>query len=120
MTGTPVAGQSVVILTGGEVTGGSEADRAAAVAYLANQLATDGHRGGRRRPDRLRGRDRHGRRHPRRHGAQRDRHHGRQRGHRRPAGIAAVLGLVEQNGGGVGRYGFADNAQAQVPTLAVG
>ena len=34
--------------------------------------------------------------------------------------IAAVLGLVEQNGGGVGRYGFGDNAQAQVPTLAVG
>ena len=34
--------------------------------------------------------------------------------------IAAVLGLVEQNGGGVGRYGFGENAQAQVPTLAVG
>jgi hypothetical protein len=31
-----------------------------------------------------------------------------------------VLGLVEQNGGGVGRYGFAANAQAQVPTLGVG
>jgi hypothetical protein len=34
--------------------------------------------------------------------------------------IAAVLGLVEQNGGGVGRYGLGENAQAQVPTLAVG
>ena len=34
--------------------------------------------------------------------------------------IATVLGLVEQNGGGVGRYGFAADAQAQVPTLAVG
>lgn len=34
--------------------------------------------------------------------------------------LAAVLALVEQNGGGVGRYGFADTAQAQVPALAVG
>ena len=34
--------------------------------------------------------------------------------------LAAVLGLVEQNGGGVGRYGLAENAQAQVPTLAAG
>jgi hypothetical protein len=34
--------------------------------------------------------------------------------------VAAVLGLVEQNGGGVGRYGLAENAQAQAPTLAVG
>jgi len=34
--------------------------------------------------------------------------------------LATVLGLVEQNGGGVGRYGLADTAQAQVPTLAVG
>ncbi len=34
--------------------------------------------------------------------------------------LAAVLALVEQNGGGVGRYGMADSAQAQVPALAVG
>jgi hypothetical protein len=34
--------------------------------------------------------------------------------------VAAVLGLVEQNGGGVGQYGLAENAQAQAPTLAVG
>ena len=34
--------------------------------------------------------------------------------------LGAVLALVEQNGGGVGRYGFADTAQAQVPALAVG
>ena len=34
--------------------------------------------------------------------------------------IAAVLALVEQKGGGVGRYGLGENAQAQVPTLAVG
>jgi hypothetical protein len=34
--------------------------------------------------------------------------------------LATVLALVEQNGGGIGRYGLADSAQAQVPTLAVG
>jgi hypothetical protein len=34
--------------------------------------------------------------------------------------LATVLALVEQNGGGVGRYGMADSAQAQVPALAVG
>ena len=34
--------------------------------------------------------------------------------------LATVLALVEQNGGGVGRYGMADTAQAQVPALAVG
>ena len=39
VTGTPAAGQSVVVLTGAEVTGGSEADKAGTVAYLANQLA---------------------------------------------------------------------------------
>lgn len=33
--------------------------------------------------------------------------------------IATVLALVEQNGGGVGRYGLGENAQAPVPTLAV-
>ena len=34
--------------------------------------------------------------------------------------LATVLALVEQNGGGVGRYGLGDSAQAQVPALAVG
>lgn len=34
--------------------------------------------------------------------------------------IAAVLALVEQKGGGVGRYGLGENAQSQIPTLAVG
>lgn len=33
--------------------------------------------------------------------------------------LAAVLALVEQNGGGVGRYGTGANAQAPAPTLAV-
>lgn len=34
--------------------------------------------------------------------------------------IATVLALVEQNGGGVGRYGLGENAAAPVPTLAIG
>ncbi|HYN73072.1 MAG TPA: copper transporter, partial [Nakamurella sp.] len=119
VTGTPAPGSSVVILTGGAVTGGSEADRAAAVADLASQLkksatgvvvagrtGSEGETGvvGVIRSDtaataavttvdNL------------------DTSSGR---------LAAVLGLVEQNGGGVGRYGLAENAQAQVPTLAVG
>ena len=38
VTGTRSAGQSVVILTGGEAPAGSEADKAGAVAYFANQL----------------------------------------------------------------------------------
>jgi hypothetical protein len=33
--------------------------------------------------------------------------------------LATVLALVEQNGGGVGRYGVGANAQAPAPTLAV-
>jgi hypothetical protein len=119
VTGTPVAGQSVVILTGAEATGGSEADKAGAVAYFANQLGQSATgvlvagRTGSADPtgtvgvirgdtalsatvttvDNV------------------DTSSGR---------VAAVLGLVEQNGGGVGRYGLAENAQAQVPTLAVG
>ncbi len=119
VTGTPVAGQSVIVLTGGEVTGGSEADKAAAAAYLANQLgqtATGVVVAGRTGSENETGTV----------GVIRgdtalsatvttvdnvDTASGR---------IAAVLGLVEQNGGGVGRYGFGDNAQAQVPTLAVG
>jgi len=120
VTGTPAAGQSVVILTGPQVTsGGSEADRAAAVAYLANQLsqtATGVVVAGRTGSEAQTGTV----------GVIRgdtalsanvttvdnvDTATGR---------LAAVLGLVEQNGGGVGRYGFAANAQAQVPTLAVG
>ena len=119
VTGKPAPGSAVVILTGGELTGGSEADRAAVPAYLANQLAQSATgvvvagRGGSEGPtgtvgvirgdtalsatvttvdnvDTATGR------------------------------IAAILGLVEQNGGGVGRYGLGENAQAQVPTLAVG
>lgn len=34
--------------------------------------------------------------------------------------IATVLALVEQNGGGIGRYGLGDNAHSPIPRLAVG
>lgn len=37
-----------------------------------------------------------------------------------PGRVATVLAMVEQNGGGVGRYGFGENAAAPAPTLAVG
>ena len=121
VTGTPAAGQSVVILTGAESTGGSEADKAATVADLAGQLAQNpdvtglvlaGTSGSEKSTGSV--------------GVVRgdtalsatvstvdnvDSDTGR---------IATVLGLVEQNGGGVGQYGFAADAQAQAPTLAVG
>ncbi len=119
VTGTPAPGQAVVLITGPQLTGGSEADRAAAPAYLANQLAQTATgvivvgRTGSEQPtgtvgvirsdtalsgtvstvdnvDTATGR------------------------------ISTILGLVEQNGGGVGQYGLGENAQAQVPTLAVG
>jgi len=34
--------------------------------------------------------------------------------------LGAVLGLVEQSGGGVGQYGGGTGAQAPIPVLAVG
>lgn len=136
-TGTLEPGRLVVLLTGGAVTGGSEADRAGTLADFAAQLkrssagvvvggrigsaetaaptgttAADGTSGavaavgviGVIRADTTASAavttvdnldDSSGR-------------------------LAVVLGLVEQNGGGVGRYGLAADAQAQIPTLAVG
>ncbi|MBM9469610.1 copper transporter [Nakamurella leprariae] len=117
-TGTPAAGRGVVVLTGAAATGGSEADRAAVIADLAAAMEP-GSSG-----VVLAGRT----------------------GSQTPTGsvgvvrsdtaatatvttvdnvdtdtgrLATVLGLVEQFGGGSGRYGIGDNAQAQVPTLAV-
>jgi hypothetical protein len=119
VTGTPAAGQSVIILTGSEATGGSEADRAATIADFAGQVSQTavgtvlaGSTGSEQPTGPV--------------GVVRDdtalsatvttvdnvdSATGR---------IATVLGLVEQNGGGVGQYGFGENAQAQSPTLAVG
>jgi Copper transport outer membrane protein, MctB len=119
VTGTPAAGRSVIMLTGGEVTGSSAGDRAAVLSDLATELkksaagvvaaGRSGSAGevgvvGVIRNDTI---------------ASAavstvdnvDSAAGR---------TATVLALVEQNGGGVGRYGFADSAQAQAPTLAVG
>ena len=118
-SGTVVPGRSVIILTGGAVTGGSEADRAAAIADLATQLKQSAGGvvvAGSSGSDAATGTV----------GVIRantassaqvttvdnvDTASGR---------LATVLGLVEQNGGGVGRYGFAASAQAQIPTLGVG
>ncbi|HOZ57668.1 MAG TPA: copper transporter [Nakamurella multipartita] len=119
VTGTPAAGQSVIVLTGEEVTGGSEADKAGAVASFATQLAqtaTGVVVAGRSGSDESTGTV------------------GVIRGDTAMSGtvstvdnvdsdtgrIATVLALVEQNGGGQGQYGFGEKAQAQAPTLAVG
>lgn len=117
-SGTPAAGRSVIVLTGGALTGGSEADRATVIADLSAQLAQTaqgvvltGRTGSQAATGSV--------------GVVRtdtaassavstvddvDTASGR---------LATVLALVEQNGGGVGRYGLGDNAQAQVPSLAV-
>ena len=119
VTGTPAPGSSIVIITGAEVSAGSAADRAATAAYLANQLrqsATGVVVAGRTGSDQPTGTV------------------GVIRGdtalsatvttvddvNTASGRIATVLGLVEQNGGGAGRYGIGENAQAQVPTLPVG
>ncbi len=119
VAGTPAAGRAVIVLTGAEVAGTSEGDRAAAVADLATELKKSASGvvvAGRSGSEEAVGVV----------GAVRndtvssaavttvdnvDSPSGR---------TATVLALVEQNGGGVGRYGFGDNAQAQAPTLAVG
>ena len=118
-SGTVVPGRLVVVLTGGAVTGGSEADRAAAIGDMAAQLKTAAGGvvvAGSSGSDAATGSV----------GTVRantaesavvstvdnvDTSSGR---------LATVLALVEQNGGGVGRYGFASSAQAQIPTLGVG
>ena len=118
-SGTVAPGRLVVLLTGAAVTGGSQADRASAIADLATQLQQSaagvvvaGRSGSAASTGTV----------------------GVIRANTAssavvstvddldtPAGrLATVLALVEQNGGGVGRYGLAASAQAQVPTLGVG
>ncbi len=118
-SGTVVPGRLVVILTGAAVTGGSEADRAAAVADLATQLKQSAGGvvvAGRAGSESATGTVGVIRTNTASSAAVTtvddvDTQSGR---------LATVLGLVEQNGGGVGRYGFAASAQAQIPTLGVG
>ena len=117
LTGDVAAGRLVIVLTGAAVTGGSEGDRAATVAALATQLkltakgvVVAGRQGS---ETDLTGTV----------GVIRsdtsasaavttvddvDLASGR---------LATVLGLAEQDGGGVGRYGVAASAEARVPTL---
>ena len=117
VTGQVAAGRLVIVLTGGAITGGSEGDRAATIASLASQvkLTASGVV--------LAGRQ------------------GSETTNTGPVGVirantadsaavttvddvdqasgrlAVVLGLAEQDGGGVGRYGVATSAEARVPTL---
>ena len=118
-TSTVAPGRLVVLLTGGAITGGSEADRASAVADLATQLKQSSGGvvvAGRSGSEAATGTVGVIRSSTASSGAvstvdDLDTPSGR---------LATVLALVEQNGGGVGRYGFAASAQAQVPTLGVG
>jgi len=114
-----VPGRLVLLLTGAAVTGGSEADRAASIADLAATLKLSaggvvvaGRSGSEAATGTI----------------------GVIRGNAASSAavstvdsvdtssgrLATVLALVEQNGGGVGRYGFGTSAQAQIPTLGVG
>ncbi|WP_029138263.1 copper transporter [Nakamurella lactea] len=117
-SGTQSPGRLVLVLTGGAATGGSEADRATVVADMATQLkqaaggvvvvgrsGSDGATGavGAVRSDASRS------------GAVSTVDDAQASTGR----LAAVLGLVEQNGGGVGQYGVGDGAQAPIPALAV-
>ncbi len=118
-SGVVVPGRLVLLLTGAAVTGGSEADRAASIADLAATLKLSaggvvvaGRSGSEAATGTI----------------------GVIRGNAASSAavstvdsvdtssgrLATVLALVEQNGGGVGRYGFGTSAQAQIPTLGVG
>lgn len=117
--GTQSPGRLVLVLTGGANTGGSESDRAAAVADMATELKTVAGGvvvAGRSGSDSANGAVGAIRSDATRSGAVTtvddvDTTTGR---------LAAVLGLVEQNGGGVGQYGTDTGAQAPIPALAVG
>ncbi len=117
VSGPVAAGRLVLVLTGGTVTGGSEGDRAATIASLATQLKTTAHGvlvAGRQGTEvDLTGTVGVIRANTADSAAVStvdnvDMASGR---------LSAVLGLAEQDGGGVGRYGVADSAEARVPTL---
>lgn len=118
VSGTVQPGRLVVILTGPGVTGGSEADKAGAIADLATQLKISAGGvvvAGQQGSDTANGAV----------GVIRADTAGSaavstvDNVDTSPGRIATVLALVEQNGGGAGRYGFAGNAQSQIPSLAV-
>jgi hypothetical protein len=117
VSGTLAAGRLVVILTGGAMTGGSEGDRAVTIKSLAAQLKLAA------KGVVVAGRQ------------------GSETARSGPVGVirgdtaasaalttvddvdlasgrlATVLGLAEQDGGGVGRYGVSPSAEARIPTL---
>ena len=117
LTGPVAAGRLVIVLTGGDLTGGSEGDRAATVVALATQLKLSAS------------------------GVVLAGRQGSETADTGPVGVlradtadsavvttvddvdlasgrlATVLGLAEQDGGGVGRYGVSASAEAWVPTL---
>ena len=117
-TGTVTPGRLVVLLTGPAETGGSEADKAGMLADFAAQLKSTAGGvvvAGRQGSEGATGAVGVIRADTAKSAAVTtvddvDTTTGR---------LATVLGLVEQNGGGVGRYGIANNAQGQIPSLAV-
>lgn len=118
-SGIVVPGRLVVVLTGAAVTGGSEADRASSIADLAIQLKQTA--GGVVVAGRAGSAEGTGTVGVIRQNAAGSALVTTVDNVDTPSGrLATVLGLVEQNGGGVGRYGFAAGAQAQIPTLGVG
>jgi hypothetical protein len=118
-SGTQSPGRLVLLLTGGAGSGGSEADRATVIADLATALkkAAGGvvvvGRGG---SDGVTGAVGAVRSDPARTATVSTVDDAQTSAGR----LAAVLGLVEQNGGGVGQYGVGNGAQAAIPALAVG
>lgn len=118
-SGTQTPGRLVLVLTGGKQSGGSEADRAAAVADLATQLKKSAGgvvvvgRDGSATPQGVVGAVRGD-------GIRSQTVSTVDDANTTAGQLAAVLALVEQNGGGVGQYGTGTGAQGPVPALAVG
>lgn len=118
-SGTQSPGRIVLILSGGAATGGSETDRADVVADLAAQLKKSAGAvvlAGRTGSAAETGAVAAVRSDTTRSGSVStvddvDTAVGR---------VGAVLGLVEQAGGGVGQYGSGDGARSPIPVLAVG
>lgn len=118
-TGTQAPGRLVIVLTGGAGVGGSQADRARVIADLATGLKKSA--GGvvvvgRNGSDAATGAVGVIRADPARSGSVSTVDDAQTSTGR----LAAVLSLVEQNGGGVGQYGVGATAKAPVPSLAVG
>lgn len=118
-SGTQSPGRLVLILTGGAATGGSEADRSTVIADMAAELKKSAGGvvlAGRTGSDSAQGAVGVVRADAGRSGSVSTVDDTQDSTGR----LAAVLGLVEQNGGGVGQYGVGDGARGPIPALAVG